>query len=151
MMKTCMDDQPMGKSLSALEQALLDMKTNSFPTPDETDPRLLEALAILNQISNAINHIGSDTTSQNDSSLQLIVESAIRVVPGSSAVIYTYDQTTGTFEKESRVSAEPDGRQQPSGIDRPDDAPRPGGIGMRTIERRSKSLSYEEPDLDVHP
>jgi len=151
MMKTCMDDQPMGKSLSDLEQALLDMKTNSFPTPDETDPRLLEALAILNQISNAINHIGSDAASQNDLSLQLIVESAIRVVPGSSAVIYTYDQTTGKFEKESRVSAEPDGRKQPEGIDKPDDAPRPGGIGMRTIQRRRKSLSYEEPDVDVHP
>ena len=54
MNKTCMDDQPMGKSLSALEQALLDMKTNSFPTPDESDPRLLEALAIMQLISNAI-------------------------------------------------------------------------------------------------
>ncbi len=151
MNETCMDDQPMGKSLSALEQALLDMKTNSFPTPDETDPRLLESLAILNQISNAINHIGSEAASQNDLSLQLIVESAIRVVPGSSAVIYTYDQTTGTFENESRVSAEPEGRKQQSAIDKPDDAPRPGGIGVRTIERRRKSLSYEEPDVDVHP
>jgi signal transduction histidine kinase len=151
MMKTCVDGNQMGKSLSALEQALLEMKTNSFPNPDETDPRLLEALAILNQISNAINHIGSDDASQNDLSLQLIVESAIRVVPGSSAVIYTYDQATSIFEKESRVSAEPEGRKQPGGIDKPDDAPRPGGIGMRTIERRRKSLSYEEPDLDVHP
>jgi len=141
----------MRESLSALEQALLEMNTNSLPTPDETDPRLLESLAILNQISNAINHIGSDDANQNDLSLQLIVESAIRVVPGSSAVIYTYDQATGTFEKESRVSAEPEGRKQQSGIDKPDDAPRPGGIGMRTIERRRKSLSYEEPDLDVHP
>lgn len=151
MMKTCMDNKPMGESLSALEQALLEMKTNSFPNPDETDPRLLEALAILNQISNAINHIGSDDASQNDLSLQLIVESAIRVVPGSSAVIYTYDQATNTFEKESRVSAEPEGRKQLEEIDNPNDAPRPGGIGMRTIERRRKSLSYEEPDLDVHP
>lgn len=151
MMKTCMDDKPMGESLSALEQALLEMKTNSFPNPDETDPRLLEALAILNQISNAINHIGSDAASHNDLSLQLIVESAIRVVPGSSAVIYTYDQARGTFEKESRVSAEPEGRKQPTGIDKPEDAPRPGGIGMRTIQRRQRTLSYEEHDLDVHP
>ena len=123
MMKTCVDGNQMGKSLSALEQALLEMKTNSFPNPDETDPRLLEALAILNQISNAINHIGSDDASQNDLSLQLIVESAIRVVPGSSAVIYTYDQTTGTFENESSVSSEPDGRKQPEGMDKPDEAP----------------------------
>src|SRR6185436_13248160 len=99
----------------------------------------------------AINRISSEDASPNDFSLQLIVESAIRVVPGSSAVIYTYDQATGTFEAESRVSAEPEGRKQPLGMDRPDDAPRPNGIGVRTIERRRKSLSYEEADVDVHP
>ncbi len=146
-----MDNQPMGKSSSVREQVIFEMSTQPFPTPDKADPRLLESLAILNQISNAINHIGSDDASQNDLSLQLIVESAIRVVPGSSAVIYTYDQTTSKFENESRVSAEPEGRKQPLGMDKPDDAPRPGGIGVRTIERRRKSLSYEEPDLDVHP
>jgi GAF domain-containing protein len=120
-------------------------------SPEETDPRLLEALASLNQISNAINRIGSDDADQNDLSLQLIVESAIRVVPGSSAVIYTYDQKTGMFENESRVSAEPDGRKHPPEQDRPDDAPRAHGIGMRTIQRRHRCLSYEEPDLNVHP
>ena len=52
-----MDGKPMGESLSALEQALLEMNTNSFPTPDETDPRLLESLAILNQISNEVRRI----------------------------------------------------------------------------------------------
>src|SRR5258707_12272072 len=146
-----MDNQPMGKSSSVREQVIFEMSTQPFPTPDKADPRLLESLAILNQISNAINHIGSDDASQNDLSLQLIVERAIRGVPGSSAVIYTYDQTTSKFENESRVSAEPEGRKQPLGMDKPDDAPRPGGIGVRTIERRRKSLSYEEPDLDVHP
>ena len=123
-----------------------------FPaSPEETDPRLLEALASLNQISNAINRLGADEADQNDLSLQLIVDSAIRVVPGSSAVIYTYDQKTGLFENESRVSAEPEGRKPPSAPHPPDDAPRPGGIGMRTIRRRHRCLSYEEPDLDVHP
>src|SRR5689334_25401596 len=102
----------MGKSMSVRERVILEMKTPLFPaSPEETDPRLLEALASLNQISNAINRIGSDDADQNDLSLQLIVESAIRVVPGSSAVIYTYDQKTGMFENESRVSAEPDGRK----------------------------------------
>src|SRR5215212_6849325 len=147
-----MDEQPMGKSSVARESVLFDMTTQPFPSsPEETDPRLLESLRILNQISNAINHIGSDNENQNDFSLQLIVNSAIRVVPGSSAVIYTYDQSTGMFEAESRVSAEPDGRKPASAIDKPDDAPRPQGIGTRTIQRRQRSLSYEEPDLDVHP
>src|ERR1044071_4530863 len=102
----------MGKSLSSRERIIFEMKTELFPaSPEETDPRLLEALASLNQISNAINRIGSNDSDQNDLSLQLIVDSAIRVVPGSSAVIYTYNQKTGMFENESRVSAEPEGRK----------------------------------------
>jgi GAF domain-containing protein len=152
MTKTCTDDQPMGKSSSVRERVQFEMKTQPFlSSPEETDPHLLEALRILNQISNSINRIGSENTNQNDLSLQLIVNSAIRVVPGSSAVIYTYDQSTGMFEKESRVSAEPEWRKSASAIDQPDDAPRPHGMGMRTIQRRRRSLSYEEPDLDVHP
>jgi signal transduction histidine kinase len=127
------------------------MKTQPLPaSSEETDPRLLEALASLNQIGGAINQIGPSDASSNDVSLQLIVDSAIHVVPGSSAVIYTYDQAAGAFEKESRVSAEADGHT-PSSTIRPDDAPRPGGIGMRTIQRRRRTFSYEEPDLNVHP
>lgn len=127
---------------------LEEMNTQTFPPSEETDRRLLEALASLNQISDSINRIGSD---QNDLTLQMIVESAIRVVPGSSAVIYTYDQSTGTFEEESRVSAEPGWHRLSIPPGRPDDAPRPHGIGMRTIRRRRRCLSYEEADLDVHP
>ena len=132
-------------------RAVFDMKTQPFPSSEETDPRLLEALASLNQISNAINHIGSDDAEQNGLSLQLIVDSAIRVVPGSSAVIYTYNQVTGTFDKENRVSAEPGERKHEAETDTPDDAPRPLGMGMRTIQRRRRSFSYEESDLDIHP
>jgi len=147
-----MDKQPMGKSSIARERALHAMTIQPFPSsPEETDPRLLEALRILNQISNSINHIGSDDQSQEEFSLQLIVNSAIRVVPGSSAVVYTYDQSSRTFERESRVSAEPEERVHLSVVDHPDDEPRPNGIGMRTLQRRQRSLSYEEPDLDVHP
>lgn len=61
---------------------MFEMKTQPFPSSEETDPRLLEALASLNQISSAINHIGSDDAGQDGLSLQLIVDSAIRVVPG---------------------------------------------------------------------
>jgi len=142
----------MAKSPLTHERVRFEMVTPTFPSsPEETDPRLLEALASLNQISHAINRIGSEDADQNDLSLQLIVESAIRVVPGSSAVIYTYDQKTGMFENESRVSAEPEERKPLSAQDRPDDAPRPKGMGMRTIQRRRRCLSYEEPDLNVHP
>ncbi|HMB24812.1 MAG: GAF domain-containing protein [Chloroflexota bacterium] len=127
------------------------MKNQSFSAPSgETDPRLLEALASLNQISAAINQIGPGDAGGTDVSLQLIVESAIRVVPGSSAVIYTYDQSAGTFETESRVSAEAEGHMSPT-ADHPDDPPRPNGSGMRTIQLRRRILSYEQPDLNVHP
>jgi signal transduction histidine kinase/GAF domain-containing protein len=141
----------MRKSLLIRERVIFEMKAKSFPTPEETDPRLLEALASLNQISDAINHIGSGDAGQNGLSLQLIVDSAIRVVPGSSAVIYTYDQAKGLFEQESRVSADPEERKPGSKPERPDDAPRPHGMGRRTIKRRRRCFSYEEIDLDIHP
>lgn len=126
------------------------MKKSTSPTSPETDPRLLEALASLNRIGEAINQIGPSDAGSDEVSLQLIVESSLRVVPGSSAVIYTYDQAAGAFEKESRVSAEAKG-QRPSSADHPDDAPRLAGIGMRTIGSRRRTISYEEPDLDIHP
>ncbi len=128
---------------------LFEMPNLTSPTPSE-DPRLLEALRILNEISNAINHTSAGDAGRSDRSLHLIVNSAIRVVPGSSAVIYTYDQAAGEFEKESRVSAVREG-DPASRLDDADDAPRPYGIGMRTIQRRQRTFSYEEPDLDVHP
>jgi len=128
------------------------MATQPFPShPEETSPRLLEALASLNQISNAINRIGSEDSDQTDWSLHLVVDSAIRVIPGSSAVIYTYNHKTGHFENDSRVSAEPMERKLTSVKNQPDDAPRPDGMGMRTIQRRRRCFSYEEPDLHVHP
>jgi GAF domain-containing protein/signal transduction histidine kinase len=142
----------MGKSSPTRQRVYFEMATEPFPShPEETDSRLLEGLASLNQISNAINRIGSDGADQIDLSLQLIVDSAIRVVPGSSAVIYTYDHKTGMFENDSRVSAEPEARRPTFIRDQPDDAPRPHGIGMRTIQRRRRCFSYEEPDLTVHP
>ena len=126
------------------------MKTNSS-SPEVNEAQLLEVLASLNQISSAINHIGPGDADSRGVSLQLIVESAIRVVPGSSAVIYTYDQATGRFEAESRVSAQAEGHALSTNPEHSDDAPRLAGIGIRTIERRRRTLSYEEPDLDVHP
>jgi signal transduction histidine kinase/GAF domain-containing protein len=127
------------------------MKTQENLHVQETDPRLLEALASLNQISAAINHIDPSDMGNRAVSLRLIVESSIRVIPGSSAVIYTYDQAAGAFEDESRLSAQPQGHSAPSTSAPPDDAPRTGGIGMRTVKRRRRTLSYEEPDLNVHP
>lgn len=140
----------MGKSSLIQAYSIFEMTTQPF-SASNYDPRLLEALRILNQISLAINRIGSQDSSQNALSLQLIVESAIRVVPGSSAVIYTYDQNTGRFEKEMRVSAQPQERAPVSISTVIDDEPRPHGIGMRAIQNRQSRFSYDETDLDIHP
>lgn len=123
----------------------------------ESESRLLEALASLNQISGAINRIGAEEVISSTDSLQLIVESAIRVVPGSSAVIYTYDERRGIFERESRVAAslkQTEGQTGSKGQDGgipADDFPRPNGIGTRAIQQRRILVSYEQSDVDVHP
>jgi hypothetical protein len=59
-------------------------------TPLDTGPRLFEVLTSLNQIGEAINQISPRDSLSVAARLNLIVESAIKVVPASSAVIYTY-------------------------------------------------------------
>lgn len=118
-------------------------------SPHEMDNRLLEALASLNQISTAINQIGS--SEDQSSSLQLIVESAIRVVPGFSASIYIYNPVTDRLAVESRVVAYAEGYESFRTISPNEDTPRPDGIGMRSIQRKSRVFSYEESDIHIHP
>ena len=121
-----------------------------FPiSPDETNPRFLEALASLNQISTAINQIGS--SEDQSSSLQLIVESAIRVAPGFSASIYIYNPVTDSLDANSRVVAYTDEYKSIRDIPPTDDIPRENGFGMRSIRRKRRTVSYEEEDLQIHP
>ncbi len=115
-----------------------------MPSP-KADPRLLEALASLNEIGATVNQIGLDGTVSVESTLNLIVQSAIRVVPGASAVIYTYDSVKENFIHSSRVSA--GGKDQPNS----GDEPRPDGLGLRAIAQRRRVLSYEEKDINIHP
>jgi signal transduction histidine kinase len=115
-----------------------------MPSP-KTDPRLLEALASLNEIGTTVNQIGLDGIVSVETTLCLIVQSATRVVPGASAVIYTYDTAQENFVHASRVSA--------GGTGQPDsgDEPRANGLGMRAIAQRRRVLSYEEKDIEIHP
>ena len=106
---------------------------------------LLDALGRLNQIGTAVNQLGSDDFVSVRETLGLIVESAVEVVSGSSAVIYTYNEARGSFDPDSRVSAE-----RNSGP-RLDDFPRPSGIGARAVAERRRVLSYEDPDLQINP
>jgi signal transduction histidine kinase len=111
----------------------------------KTDPRLYEALASLNEIGATVNQIGQDGTVSVETTLTLIVQSATRLVPGASSVIYTFDPDLGIFIHSSRVSAGGDE------LSAAGDEPRKNGLGMRAILQRRRVLSYEEKDVAIHP
>jgi signal transduction histidine kinase/GAF domain-containing protein len=114
----------------------------------EADQRLLEILTSLNEIGLAINQIGRATARDSLSlvaRLALIAESAIKVLPGASAVIYTYDEIRQVFDPASRVSA------GEAAAPVPGDEPRPDGMGRRAVNQRRRVISYEEDALPIHP
>jgi GAF domain-containing protein/nitrogen-specific signal transduction histidine kinase len=111
----------------------------------DMESRLLGALASLNKTGRAINQIGSGEPIDEKAALQLIVESAMQVVPEASSVIYTYDERTEAFNPESRVSSGALSQGTPG------DRPRFNGMGARAIQQRRRVLSYEEPDLEIDP
>ncbi len=121
------------------------MPENHHPHIPEADPRILQALSSLNQVGAAINLSNQSGWEDVKSTLKLIVDSAIQVVPGSGAVIYTYDFSKKNFDFTSRVSA---GERTES---LPDDRPRPDGIGVRALKQSRRVISYEETDLEIHP
>ncbi len=114
------------------------------PTTEVSVP-LLDVLARLNRIGEAISRMGAGEDVRLREILRLIVESAVEVVPEASAVIYAYDAAADRFDTDSRVAA---GHQS---TPLPGDEPRPTGMGMRALRERRRILSYEEPDLDIHP
>jgi signal transduction histidine kinase len=122
-----------------------------------TTSHLLQALAKLNQIGAVINQQGGDDPASLEDTLRMIVSSAAEVVPGSSAVIYTYDEAQDRFEAASHATNELVGMQgSPVESGLPgwrnlDDTPRPDGMGMRAIRQNRRVISYEEADLEVHP
>jgi GAF domain-containing protein/two-component sensor histidine kinase len=113
---------------------------------------LLDALARLNEVGASINRISGGDTAGLAAVLELIVGSAAKTVPGSSAVLYTYDNGRRSFNTASRVSAG-ESPEHPSAGALPwaDDAPRPAGLGARAIQQLRPVLSYEERDLSIHP
>jgi len=119
--------------------------TQSELVKTKTHPHLLTILSRLNQIGAAINQSKADNLTDLAETLYLIVESATEVVPGSSAVIYTYDAKGGIFDISSRVASEQHDESQP------DDAPRPNGMGMTAVNKKQRILSYEMPDYEINP
>ena len=111
----------------------------------QTEIRLFEALASLNNIGASINRLGSGKNVSLGDVLRLVVDSAIKVVPGSAAVIYAYEESTQVFNLDSRVSS---GDWMPPVVG---DEPRLNGLGMRAIRQRCRILSYQETDIEIHP
>lgn len=109
------------------------------------DSRLYDALASLNQIGATVNQIGQDGRVSVEDTLKLIVASAIQVVQGASAVIYSYDHVLEKFINASRVTA---GVLDNGSLS---DEPRPYGLGYRAIQQRRRVLSYEEKGINIHP
>lgn len=114
-------------------------------TKTNLDPRLFEALSSLNKIGTTVNQIGQDGKVSVEETLNLIVNSAIQVVKGASAVIYTYDNVQNSFTITSRVSA---GDLSEENVE---DEPRSNGLGYRAVRQRRRVLSYEEVDINIHP
>jgi len=112
---------------------------------NDPQKRLLEVLASLNRIGAAINGTGPTDQAGVEATLRLIVESAPKLVPCVSAMIYAYDPSRGALDRASRVSAGDLAQRFASA------EPRADGLGMRSIRRRRRVLSYEELDLALHP
>jgi signal transduction histidine kinase/putative methionine-R-sulfoxide reductase with GAF domain len=113
--------------------------------PASGEDILLDVVASLNRIGATINQASLADRSNAQAILKLIAESAIKVVSGASAIIYPYDPERKVLELERRVAAVPAGAT-PLGGD-----PRSNGMGMRAIQQQRRMLSYDEPDLEIHP
>lgn len=125
------------------------MVCESFTKPGNynflAEPRFLEALHHLNQISFSVSQLENGECASFQVLLHRIVTYAVEVISESHAVIYSYDEDQGIFDKNSRVSTEQ--------ISTPDldDFPRTGGFGELAVKRRARVLSYEETIIDIKP
>jgi signal transduction histidine kinase/putative methionine-R-sulfoxide reductase with GAF domain len=107
---------------------------------DRADSRIVAAVRNLNRIGAAVNRLTPQGYEGVETTLRLIVESVLQVVPQAATVIYPYQASEQAFNTTSRVSAgePPDALYDP---------PRPDGLGMLAIHRQRRVLSYEETNI----
>lgn len=116
-----------------------------MPSPTAATHLLPEALRRLKDIGLRINQLNLDDPAALAAVLHLIAESAITIVPGAAAIIYACDATRQALDPVSRVAAGAHAGRLIAA------QPRPDGLGARALARRRPVLSYEEPDLAIHP
>ena len=114
-------------------------------TEEVTSERLLQALASLNTISNTINSLDAAASQNIEDILDLIGKSAVKVIPGSAAILHAYDELKQEFTAYSSNSAD----ERILYI--PDKVPRPNGLGSRAIKERRRVVSYGHTTLDLNP
>lgn len=132
------------------------MSRSHRPRTSLPQPAAFAALANLNRIAAEVNCVSSDGRGSAAAVLRQIALGAVELIAGGpwvetsqnavpvTAVIYSYDPTSGRFEPASRVAA---GRASAPSAG---DSPRPGGLGERALQQRRRVLSYEAPELALH-
>ncbi|MGC9467421.1 MAG: GAF domain-containing protein [Anaerolineae bacterium] len=125
--------------------SLPQMPTLSDADLATTDARFLEALASLNEIGAAIDQLTPEGHATLDATLRLIADSAVQVVPGGVAIIYTCDVSEGSVDPTLWLVA------GDASAEFPDEPPQLDEAGIRAIRQRRRVLSYEENDLTLSP
>ena len=116
-----------------------------FSVSHTQDEWMLEILSRLNQVGKALNQGISSDIESISAQFRLIVDNTVVLIPGASAVIFIYDESSQEFDPSSRVSTD-----EKSGL-QPEDLPRPDGLGRRAIQKRKRVISCEESGLEIHP
>lgn len=101
------------------------------------EARWVGALAALARVSAAINHLRPGDPDEVERTLRLIAASAASVLPGASAVIYTYDERQRTLGAALRVWA---GEREPT----PSTETLLGSLGTHAIARQRPALLGED-------
>ena len=121
----------------------LSTKTGQAPAAtSEVDQRLLNTLASLNRIGAAINRIGVEENNNPEAVLHLIAKTAVKVMPGATAMVYPYDQARHAFLPESLVIEEEHGEPVAVALTILN------AMGELAIRQRRLILSYNETLLD---
>jgi len=92
-------------------------------------------------------HAGAETASVT-SVLRLITESALHAVPGATVLYYAYNAAERAFDPASQIMAGSVGGADDGA---PFDPPRGDGLGQRAVQRQQRVLSYETPEVPIHP
>ena len=114
-------------------------------TEEITPGPLLQALASLNTISKTINNLDAVASQNIEEILGLIGRSAAKVIPGSSAILYAYNEVKRQFTACSSVIAD----EHVEYI--PDLQPRENGLGWRAITLKRPVVSYGDENLQINP